>query len=101
MGVQKTINCLRRLLEFQSIVYRGDGLLEKISCTFNPPLDSSLIETFEKEINCKLPEDYKKFLLICDGLTKKFTTPLAVPIGFPIISELPMTLIILDDISFL
>lgn len=68
--VEKTINSLKeRLNKNEGLIeiYRGEGRVEQVKCTFNAPTSTKEIESFEKDTGFILPDDYKRFLLISNG----------------------------------
>jgi hypothetical protein len=49
-------------------LYIGNGNFEKFNYTFYEPVDKEDLKRFECKYNCTLPEDYKNFLLITNGI---------------------------------
>ena len=43
------------------------NILEKMS-NLNPPIDENSINNIQKDIDIIIPNEYKEFLLICNGL---------------------------------
>ncbi|MED3835896.1 SMI1/KNR4 family protein [Peribacillus frigoritolerans] len=67
--IQNTLSGLKQLLnnndQMKSVAEEGE--VYTVSCSFNPPIKISEIETFESEHDIKLPEDYKAFLKLHNG----------------------------------
>ncbi|MDO7487602.1 SMI1/KNR4 family protein [Peribacillus frigoritolerans] len=67
--IQNTLSGLKQLLnnndQMKSVVEEGE--VYNVSCSFNPPIKTTEIETFESEHDIKLPEDYKAFLKLHNG----------------------------------
>ncbi|CAN7436104.1 SMI1/KNR4 family protein [Peribacillus frigoritolerans] len=67
--IQNTLAGLKQLLnnndQMKSVAEEGE--VYTVSCSFNPPIKTSEIETFESEHDIKLPEDYKAFLKLHNG----------------------------------
>lgn len=67
--IQNTLSGLKQLLnnndQMKSVAEEGE--VYTVSCSFNPPIKTSEIETFESEHDIKLPEDYKAFLKLHNG----------------------------------
>lgn len=67
--VHNTLSGLKKLLDNneQMKTISEEGEVYTVSCSFNPPIKTSEIETFESEHDIKLPEDYKAFLTLHNG----------------------------------
>ncbi|MFJ7927673.1 SMI1/KNR4 family protein [Peribacillus sp. NPDC096448] len=67
--VQNTLSGLKQLLnnndQMKSVSVEGE--VYNVSCSFNAPIKTTEIETFESENDIKLPEDYKAFLKLHNG----------------------------------
>ena len=65
MGVKSIIQAIKKI---KGDVYIGQGEFDKFSCCFNPPATENEIYEFSKKHNVKLPDTYKDFLVICNGM---------------------------------
>ncbi|MDG4849132.1 SMI1/KNR4 family protein [Peribacillus frigoritolerans] len=67
--VHNTLSGLKKLLDNneQMKTISEEGEVYTVSCSFNPPIKTSEIETFESEHDIKLPGDYKAFLKLHNG----------------------------------
>lgn len=50
-------------------IYLGEAEFDTFSCQFNPPINDDEICNFEKIFSCKIPDDFKEFLKISNGLS--------------------------------
>jgi len=70
--IQKTLKSLHSRINNnpnRSIeIIAEKGVSHTVTCSFNPPINQIDIDEFEKKINHKLPEDYREFLLLHNGV---------------------------------
>lgn len=62
---------IKKILSEIKYVYIGcdmDNMFEEVKYKFNPPASDEQFIEFEKKTSCILPEDFKEFLHICNGM---------------------------------
>jgi hypothetical protein len=71
MLVNKTLKYLKEKLNERSFfeIYQGEGITSNVTCKFNDPAPILKIEEFEEQTNLVLPDDYKQFLLLHNGIS--------------------------------
>lgn len=71
MLVEKTLEHLKNKLKKDNFfeIYEGEGRVSKVTCTFGPPVPPAKIKDFEKQTKIILPEDYKQFLQLHNGIS--------------------------------
>jgi hypothetical protein len=71
MLVNQTLNYLKEKLHERGFfeIYQGEGITSNVTCKFNDPVPLSKIEEFEEYTNLALPDDYKQFLLLHNGIS--------------------------------
>jgi hypothetical protein len=71
MLVEKSINYLKQRLDEKEFfeIYQGEGRVGKVTCKFHDPVSLTELEEFELQTGLTLPNDYKHFLLINNGIS--------------------------------
>lgn len=65
--IENTLAALKKLSETPQTVYIGDGEFDKREITLKSPISQQELDTLCKTFPFPLPEDYVKFLKLCNG----------------------------------
>lgn len=78
MGIDATIGSMKELISKETLMYIGPGSnpliytgrseIQKFTGIFNEGVSIKDIEYFEKKTGCIIPQDYREFLHITDGI---------------------------------
>lgn len=69
MSIKSTIEAIHQINSNKCNIYMGDGLFIPYRINLTNTVSNKEIVDFEKEIDVKLPEDYKEFLSYSNGIT--------------------------------
>lgn len=68
MAIEETLQAMIEIQKRVPLAYLGEGGFDPFIIAFQTPATEAAITSFEKKTGCKIPEDYKKFLLFTNGV---------------------------------